>query len=227
MFKSEVWSCPGTACNTGGGIGDFCPPPCEPGLECDIQTSQCSPQGCPIIISDRGNTLPLTDPENGVNFDLNSDGFAEPLSWTAEGEDDAFLVMDRNGNGRIDDGTELFGNFTPQPASEVPSGFLALAVFDGVSEGGNEDGWITSEDQVFNLLQLWADINHDGVSESNELTTVTDSSIEGIDLGYYESGRVDRYGNRFRYTSRVLRERTPGSPPVVTFAVDVFFILEP
>jgi hypothetical protein len=172
--------------------------------------------GSPIVLDMDGDGIALSDRSSGVAFDLDGDGVAERLPWTRPHSDDGWLALDRNGNGRIDNGTELFGNFSDQEASPEPNGFLALAVFDQPAAGGNSNGRIDKGDAVFSELRIWVDRNHDGRSRLSELHTLASVGVESIALNYHQSRRVDQWGNMFRYRARVegLRSR---------WAFDVFF----
>ena len=206
------------------GINPGITPTCDSGggqdFNCDgvDDLSQCN---SPIVIDVDGDGFKLTDGPGGVQFDLNGDGVREQLSWTAHGSDDAWLVLDRSQNGLIDGGDEMFGNFTPQPASDAPNGFSALAVFDRTDQGGNGDGWIGAADSVFARLRLWRDSNHDGVSQPGELRGLGDAGMVGLSTDYRESKRRDRWGNRFMYKGKVQDAR--GSD-VGRWAYDVFLV---
>jgi hypothetical protein len=161
------------------------------------------PRSCadndPIVVSLGDQRYQLTDRQGGVEFDLGESGLAAAVPWTDPAGDEAFLVLDRNENGTIDNGAELFGDVTPQHSSDEPNGFLALALFDDVLSGGNEDGRISAADEIFTRLQLWRDTNHNGVSEQGELVTLEQVGLEWFDLEFKASQRVDRHGNRFRF----------------------------
>ncbi|HWW62008.1 MAG TPA: hypothetical protein VN181_11625 [Thermoanaerobaculia bacterium] len=179
--------------------------------------------GSPILVDVSGDGFNLTDLAGGVTFDLKRRGTAHRTSWTAASSDDAFLVLDRNGNGTIDDGGELFGDATDQPQSTDRNGFSALAEFDKSAKGGNGDGLIDSRDTVFGQLRLWRDANHNGVSESSELSTLSSASLTAVELDYKESKKKDAYGNQFRYRAKV---RHAHDSVIARWAWDVFFVVE-
>jgi hypothetical protein len=127
----------------------------SPGTTCNADYfwdgCQCVPIS-PIIIDVSGDGFHLTGTTDPVSFDLSADGIPEQTSWTARAADDAWLALDRNQNGLIDNGAELFGNFTPQPFAPVgtqKNGFLALALYDRKGNGGNGDGLIDAADSIF------------------------------------------------------------------------------
>jgi hypothetical protein len=192
----------------GGGGGGGGGPRMDDGCIPSEENNYCfrSVERCPVLIDVAGNGFTLTNSLDGINFDINSDAVAERVAWTTVGSDDAWLVLDRDGSSYIENGEELFGNFTPQPeppSGEERNGFLALAEFDMPQNGGNGDGLISRMDAVFSSLRLWQDANHNGISESSELHTLPELGLAALDLKYKESKRTDQNGNQFRYRAKV------------------------
>lgn len=199
------------------GIDDRDPGPLLAGCDFSLDCS-CQPRS-PIIIDVAGNGFNLTNAANGVMFDITGITGPERLGWTQANSDDAFLALDLNANGLIENGTELFGNFTVQPTSEngnEPNGFLALAVHDV-----NNDGRINRQDPVYSELRLWQDSNHNGISEPEELNPLEKLGLKTLDLKYKRSKRVDEHGNEFRYRAKVKDSR---DAQLGRWAWDVFLV---
>ncbi len=200
------------------------PPICLPSDGESPDDPKCPPTS-PIIVDTTGGGFHLTSADEGVVFDIRGDGHPIKLAWTAGNWGNAFLALDRNHNGKIDSGKELFGNFTAQPATDHPNGYLALAEFDKPENGGNGDGIIDSHDEVFSHLLLWIDENHDGVSQPNELHTLPELGVYSINLKYRDDQHFfDEYGNWFHYQSALNPDPADGISKDGRTTYDVFFV---
>lgn len=217
-LKDEIYSAAGSGC--GGGDVGVCRQ--SPVLSRCMRDPICCPS--PIVFDLLGDGYNLTSVEAGVAFDLDADGQPDQCAWSAAGEDEVWLALDRNENSMIDDGSELFGDHTPQPFSDMPNGFLALAVFDTPQNGGDGDGWITPRDAIYSHLRLWHDADHDGISTGAELNQLADAGVSAISLRYRELRLLDENGNWFRFRARVLLSRRPTA---ARWAYDVYLGVAP
>ncbi|NWE92847.1 type I secretion C-terminal target domain-containing protein [Pseudomonas reactans] len=130
----------------------------------------------PLVLDLDGDGVELSSlaSADSVYWDHNIDGFAEASGWVTGG--DGLLAIDLNGDGIINNSSELFGNQTGHD-----NGFLALAEHDS-----NADGKITSEDSIWNQLRVWIDTSMEGYSQNNELHDLDSLLITSIDLNYNE-----------------------------------------
>jgi len=221
-------------CFEGGLDKDLCkyPTGCPPGYSYgELRGSSCCdpipPPPCPVVVDVDGKGFHFTNAIGGVSFDIDGDGDADQISWTDPTSTNAWLALDRNGNGVVDNGTELFGNFTVQttpPAGEERNGFLALAEYDKPANGGNGDGIINKMDSIFSSLRLWQDRNHNGISEAGELSTLQLANVTTLELNYKTSKYTDQYGNEFRYRAKV---KDAKGTQVGRWMQDVFVISVP
>ena len=192
------------------------------------------PRRDPLTLDLNGNgleTVPI-NAANPVYFDLTGEGVQTSVGWVAP--NDGFLVLDRNGNGSIDDGTELFGDATPayEAGTTNPStgsgrtvdGFEALA-----QEDTNGDGVVNSADANFANLRVWQDANQDGISQAGELKTLAELGIESFNIANVAHSQLLANGNQIADTGSYTRtDGSTGTAGVtagmadVNLAVDTF-----
>ena len=159
---------------------------------------ECHPPGDydPLIIDLGQDGIHLGPAGSGVYFDLAGDGQALHLQWTAAYGDEAFIALDRNGNGIVDDGSELFTNYNLLllEHTPAPNGFADLAQYDH-PELGNDDGLISQADLIWSQLKLWKDSNADGISTLSEMYTPQAFNIEHFNTVPKVNNRRDDAGN--------------------------------
>ena len=204
-----------------GSIYANCLPPvdvCVPGPEDPLQCGR-----SPIVIDLAGDSFRFTGLDDPVLFDIDGDHDLEAIGWTARRGDDGILAMDRDGDGRITSGAELFGDATRLADGELaPNGYVALAELDSPAFGGNGNGRIDPRDRRFRSLLIWLDANHDGVSQRRELRPLKSHRIGWISLDYFSSPLEDEHGNLLLFASPV---RLTGADKSRVWSTDVFFVV--
>ncbi|MCC6746928.1 MAG: hypothetical protein IT371_04670 [Deltaproteobacteria bacterium] len=156
--------------------------------------------GSPLVLDLGNDGVAPTSIEQGVRFDLEGLG-AQRTAWIKG--DDALLVMDRNGNGRIDGGAELFGSGTLVHGVPAADGFQALAVLDLPAHGGNGNGLVEAGDLLFSELALWSDRNGDGQAQPGELRGLETAGVRALEIApQSRAHRFDAHGNDLGLAAR-------------------------
>jgi hypothetical protein len=179
------------------------------------QCGCCRASSSPIIVPVEGDRITLSSAAAGVLFDFWGDGSPLRYAWPRS-PDSAWLVIDRNHNGKVDDAGELFGN-----AARLTSGQFAANGYELLDEfDTNRDGVVDASDPRFGEILLWRDVKRNGIVDPGrrELLPAWQAGIIAFHTRYTESRRVDEWGNAFRYKARV----TFSQAPKERFSYDVF-----
>lgn len=189
--RVEIW----TECSTE-------PPECEPGEGYDMgcigeicywdgealtRYSWSEPDcNTPLVLDFEGTGIEFS-PASAAAFDLSSNGTCMSTDWPTA----PWLALDRDGDGFIRDGSELFGNATAMASGrQAEHGFAALAELDS-----NRDGKITAADERFDELVIWTDLDGDRIGAYAELHPLSELSLVSIDLGFETRRSCDAQGN--------------------------------
>ncbi|CDG95127.1 Complete genome; segment 14/17 (modular protein) [Xenorhabdus bovienii str. puntauvense] len=166
----------------------------------------------PLVIDLTGDGIATIKENGNIFFDHDNNGIIESSGWIESNS--AFLVWDKNKDGKINNGNELFGNNSIlKNGTQADNGFAALADLDD-----NNDGVFDQNDSLWNSLELWIDYNRDAITDSRELHKLSESGISSINLAYKENGFKDINGNVHKLESTV--NWNNGN---ITKIVDVYF----
>ncbi|MGY0332052.1 calcium-binding protein [Xylella fastidiosa subsp. fastidiosa] len=173
----------------------------------------------PLVLDLDGDGIETLAAGKNILFDHDGDGITHASGWVKS--DDGLLVLDRNGNGRIDNGSELFGADTV-----LSNGHTAASGFDALRDlDSNGDGLFSAADARFTDVRVWRDLNQDGQSQANELFTLSTLGIASITLTPTDTQRVN-LGNGNVMDARGSYTRTDGRSGTVgnlQLGVDQFY----
>jgi hypothetical protein len=144
-------------------------------------------------------------------FDIDNDGEANMTGWVDP--NDGLLVFDDNGNGRVDNQGELFGNST------------IAAYADLAQHDDNDDGVIDRDDYIWDSLQIWQDRNSNGVTDEGELRSIRRMGFKEISIDYKSTNEI-RAGNRVTQTgsfTRWVRDGFRKWKEVTSEVIETFF----
>ncbi len=174
----------------------------------------------PLVLDLDGDGIHTFGLNQGIHFDHDNDGIREQSGWVHGS--DGFLVLDRNGNSKIDDGSELFGNNSyiafdaeGNGTQKAAHGYAALAYHDS-----NQDGVINADDAVFGSLKVWTDLNGDGLSQDYELSSLADLNIKSINLTSTRPNTNLGNGNSVAYQSNYTKD---DGTVLLTQSLDLIF----
>ncbi|MCX7192029.1 MAG: DUF2974 domain-containing protein [Proteobacteria bacterium] len=183
--------------------------------------AQAAVTGSPLILDLNGDGVTTLSKAANVHFDLDGNGFAEQSGWVAPS--DGLLVWDRNGNGQIDNGSELFGNNTVlSTGAKAANGFAALAELDS-----NSDGKVDINDANFSQLRVWKDSDGNAVASTGELLTLGAVGVQDLGVNYAQQTVTDAQGNQHSQTGHyTAADGTSHAMDDVWFATDTARTIE-
>lgn len=171
--------------------------------------------GDPIIIDLDGDGIETLSLEKNVFFDHDDNQFAENTGWISA--DDGLLVLDRNHDGKIDTGKELFGNNTIlSDGTNASNGYVALRELDT-----NNDNLINNKDIIWDNLQIWQDKNSNAKVDEGELFSLNELGLVSISTDYIDRQSIDQQGNTHSQQSTVTWDNG-----ITTSSSDVWFQLD-
>jgi hypothetical protein len=168
----------------------------------------------PLVFDLTGDGINLQDLSSvSPRFDMNGNGFSVQTGWIGPGN--GLLVLDKNGDGQINNVNELFGGDATS-GGPTAIGFAQLAKYDS-----NLDGVIDANDPIYSQLRVWVDSNGNGVVDPGELVTLQQAGITSINLTpTLQSGDMNA-GNQIMATGSFTRaDGSAGSVADVSFQID-------